>query len=147
MIERLTESPIPMPCGLVLKNAANSLSASWETKPTPLQPYYVYLSVVVLFCGVIAITALELGAPLGSPLIKLCAVIGLPLLVATTDRLGSIKTALECEASLAEATSFVRSPVMTPFYRLLSNFGRFSLTHDPRFREEFSLCVLQRLSV
>ena len=37
-----------------------------EAKPTPLQPYYVYLSVVVLFCGVIAITALELGAPLGS---------------------------------------------------------------------------------
>jgi hypothetical protein len=55
-----------------------------ETAPTPLQPYYVYLSVVVLICGAIAITALELGAPLGSPLVKLCALIGLPLLVLTT---------------------------------------------------------------
>jgi hypothetical protein len=55
-----------------------------ETAPTPLQPYYVYLSVVVLICGAIAITALELGAPLGSPLVKVCALIGLPLLVLTT---------------------------------------------------------------
>ena len=55
-----------------------------ETKPTPLQPYYVYLSVVVLICGAIAITALEVGAPISSPLVKLCALIGLPLLIATT---------------------------------------------------------------
>jgi hypothetical protein len=55
-----------------------------ETAPTPLQPYYVYLSVVVLICGVIAITALELGVPLGSPLVKLCVLIGAPLLVVTT---------------------------------------------------------------
>ena len=55
-----------------------------ETKPTPLQPYYVYLSVIVLICGAIAITALEVGAPLGSPLVKLCALIGLPLLIVTT---------------------------------------------------------------
>lgn len=55
-----------------------------EAAPTPLQPYYVYLSVVVLICGTIAITALELGAPLGSPLVKLCAFIGLPLLIVTT---------------------------------------------------------------
>ena len=55
-----------------------------ESAPTPLQPYYVYLSVVVLICGTIAITALELGSPLGSPLVKLCAFVGLPLLIATT---------------------------------------------------------------
>jgi hypothetical protein len=55
-----------------------------ETAPTPLQRHYVLLSVVVLFCGAIAITALELGAPLGSPLVKVCALIGLPLLVLTT---------------------------------------------------------------
>jgi hypothetical protein len=55
-----------------------------EAAPTPLQRQYVYLSVVVLICGAIAITALELGAPLGSPLVKLCALIGLPLLVVTT---------------------------------------------------------------
>ena len=43
-----------------------------ETAPTPLQKHYVLLSVPVLILGAIAITALELGAPLGSPLVKLC---------------------------------------------------------------------------
>ena len=55
-----------------------------ETAPTPLQKHYVLLSVPVLIAGAIAITALELGVPLGSPLVKLCAMIGLPLLVVTT---------------------------------------------------------------
>ena len=41
-------------------------------------------SVIVLICGAIAITALELGAGLGSPLVKLCVVIAAPLLVVTT---------------------------------------------------------------
>lgn len=54
-----------------------------ETAPTPLQRHYVMLSVIVLICGAVAITALEFGAPLGSPLVKLCAVIGAPFLVAT----------------------------------------------------------------
>ena len=55
-----------------------------EAAPTPLQPYYINLSVIVLICGAIAITALELGAPIGSPLVKVCAIIAAPLLVATT---------------------------------------------------------------
>jgi len=55
-----------------------------EAAPTPLQRHYVNLSVIVLICGAIAITALELGAPIGSPLVKLCAIIAAPLLVATT---------------------------------------------------------------
>jgi hypothetical protein len=55
-----------------------------ETAPTPLQRHYINLSVVVLICGAIAITALELGAPLRSPLVKLCAIVAAPLLVATT---------------------------------------------------------------
>ena len=55
-----------------------------ETAPTPLQQHYVLLSVPVLILGAIAITALELGAPLGSPLIKLCVLIAAPLLVLTT---------------------------------------------------------------
>jgi len=55
-----------------------------ETAPTPLQKHYVLLSVPVLVVGAIAITALELGAPLGSPIVKLCALIGLPLLLLTT---------------------------------------------------------------
>ena len=55
-----------------------------ETAPTPLQKHYVLLSVPVLILGAIAITALELGAPLGSPLVKLCVLIAAPLLVVTT---------------------------------------------------------------
>ncbi|MBA2373624.1 MAG: hypothetical protein H0V74_05420 [Chloroflexi bacterium] len=55
-----------------------------ETAPTRLQKQYINLSVIVLVCGAIAITALELGAPLGSPLVKLCAIIGAPLLILTT---------------------------------------------------------------
>ena len=59
-----------------------------EVAPTPLQPHYINLSVVVLICGAIAITALELGASLGSPLVKLCVLIAAPLLVAHDRRRG-----------------------------------------------------------
>jgi hypothetical protein len=55
-----------------------------ETAPTPLQKHYVLLSVPVLILGAVAITALELGAPLGSPLVKLCVLVAAPLLVITT---------------------------------------------------------------
>jgi len=56
-----------------------------ETAPTPLQKHYVLLSVPVLVLGAIAITALEAGTPLGSPLIKVCVLIAAPLLVVTTS--------------------------------------------------------------
>lgn len=55
-----------------------------ETCPTPLQKHYVNLSVIVLICGAVAITALELGAPLSSPLVKLCVLVGAPILFVTT---------------------------------------------------------------
>ena len=55
-----------------------------ETAPTPLQKHYVLLSVPVLLLGALAITALEFGTPLGSPLIKLCILIAAPLLIVTT---------------------------------------------------------------
>ena len=55
-----------------------------EAAPTPLQRHYINLSVIVLICGAIAISALELGAGLGSPLVKLCVLIAAPLLVVTT---------------------------------------------------------------
>jgi len=55
-----------------------------EVAPTPLQKHYINLSVVVLICGAIAITALNLGARLGDPLIKLCVIVAAPLLVVTT---------------------------------------------------------------
>ena len=56
-----------------------------EVAPTPLQRHYINLSIIVLICGAIAITALELGASPGSPLVKLCVVIAAPLLVLTTS--------------------------------------------------------------
>jgi hypothetical protein len=55
-----------------------------EVAPTPLQKHYINLSVPVLICGAIAITALNLGARLGDPLVKLCVLIAAPLLVITT---------------------------------------------------------------
>ena len=55
-----------------------------EVAPTPLQKHYINLSVVVLICGAIAITALNLGAKLGDPLIKLCVLVAAPLLIVTT---------------------------------------------------------------
>lgn len=51
-----------------------------ETRPTPLRQHYINLSAIGLVAGAIAITALELGTPLGSPLIKLCVIVGAPLL-------------------------------------------------------------------
>jgi hypothetical protein len=55
-----------------------------ETAPTPLQRHFINLSVVALVAGAIAITALELGAPLGHPLVKLCVLVAAPILLLTT---------------------------------------------------------------
>ena len=55
-----------------------------ETAPTPLHRHFVLLSAPALVAGAIAITALELGAGLGSPLVKLCLLVAAPLLLATT---------------------------------------------------------------
>ena len=52
-----------------------------ETAPTPLQAHYINLSAVALVAGAIAITALETGSALGSPLVKLCVVVAGPLLL------------------------------------------------------------------
>jgi hypothetical protein len=55
-----------------------------ETSPTPLQNAFIELSIVVLICGVVAIAALELGAPLSSPVVKAAVLIGGFVLVAVT---------------------------------------------------------------
>jgi hypothetical protein len=55
-----------------------------ETKPTPLQKHYINLSAIGLVAGALAITALETGAPLSSPIVKFCALIGAPIFVLTT---------------------------------------------------------------
>jgi hypothetical protein len=57
-----------------------------ETKPTPLQESFIYFSIVVLVCGVVAIGALELGTPMASLWVKVPVLIGgLVLIVVTGD--------------------------------------------------------------
>jgi hypothetical protein len=55
-----------------------------ETAPTPLQRHYINLSAIALVAGVIAITALETGSTLASPLVKACILVGAPILIVTT---------------------------------------------------------------
>lgn len=55
-----------------------------ELRPTPLQGVFIYISIVVLICGVIAIVALELGTPLSSPWVKLPVLVGGSLLLVVT---------------------------------------------------------------
>ena len=85
VLERQPVSPGPFGTTPVPPSLAGARPRSVpETKPTPLEKHYVLLSVPVLILGAIAITALELGTPLGSPLVKLCVVVAAPLLVVTT---------------------------------------------------------------
>ena len=55
-----------------------------ETQPTPLQKHYINLSAIALVAGAIAITALETGTSLGSPVVKFCTLIAVPIFVITT---------------------------------------------------------------
>jgi hypothetical protein len=55
-----------------------------ETAPTPLQKHYINLSAIALIAGALAITALNAGIPMTSPLVKLFALVGAPILVITT---------------------------------------------------------------
>ena len=59
-----------------------------ELEPTPLQSSFIYLSIVVLICGVIAIGALELGTPMSSLWVKIPVLVGgIVLLAVTADAL------------------------------------------------------------
>ena len=55
-----------------------------ELAPTPLQGSFIYLSIIVLVCGVIAIGALELGTPMSSLWVKLPVLLGGAVLLAVT---------------------------------------------------------------
>ena len=55
-----------------------------ETAPTPLQRHYINLSAIALVAGAVAITALETGSTLSSPLVKLCILVAAPILIVTT---------------------------------------------------------------
>lgn len=54
------------------------------TRPTPLQRHYINLSAIALVAGALGITALEVGTPMSSPIVKLCALIAAPIFVLTT---------------------------------------------------------------
>lgn len=59
-----------------------------ETRPTPLQDSFIYLSIGVLVSGIIAITALESGARLADPVVRIPILVGGALLtVVTVDAL------------------------------------------------------------
>lgn len=79
----LDRQAVPVPLSPAAKRRLPPRSVP-EMNPTPLQRHYVMLSVVVLLCGAVAITALEFGTPVGSPIVKLCALAGAPILAATT---------------------------------------------------------------
>jgi len=55
-----------------------------EIAPTPLQHVYINLSAIGLVCGAVAITALELGAHIADPIVKVPVLVGAPLLLLTT---------------------------------------------------------------
>ena len=52
-----------------------------EAKPPLLGDWFIYLSVVVLVCGVVVITALNFGANLRDPIVRVPALIAAVLLV------------------------------------------------------------------
>ena len=52
-----------------------------ELRPPILGDWFIYLSVVVLVCGVVSITALELGNPLDSAYVRFPALVGAGLLI------------------------------------------------------------------
>jgi hypothetical protein len=55
-----------------------------EAAPTPLQRHYINLSAIALVAGAVAITALETGSTLASPLVKVCVLLAAPILLLTT---------------------------------------------------------------
>ena len=83
----LDRQAVPAPAG----SPAPAPRSVPETRPTRLpRDWFVYLSVVAFLAGAVAITAIEFGVPLGSPLIKACVLIGAPpLAVALAD--GSVR--------------------------------------------------------
>jgi hypothetical protein len=54
------------------------------TRPTPLQRHYINLSAIALVAGALAITAIEAGTPISSPIVKLCTLVAAPIFVLTT---------------------------------------------------------------
>jgi hypothetical protein len=80
----LDRQPVRAPAGVPPSLAGQRPRSVPETAPTPLQKHFVLLSAPALVLGAIAITALEMGAGLDSPIVRVCVLIAAPLLVVTT---------------------------------------------------------------
>ena len=52
-----------------------------ELRPPLLGDWFIYLSVIVLVCGVIAITALNLGSSVDSAIVRYPAIVGAAIMV------------------------------------------------------------------
>ncbi|HEX5589228.1 MAG TPA: hypothetical protein VFX65_02920 [Candidatus Limnocylindrales bacterium] len=55
-----------------------------ETAPTPLQKHYINLSAIALVAGAVAITALETGSTIESPVVRIGILVASPILIVTT---------------------------------------------------------------
>jgi hypothetical protein len=84
VLDRQAAAPAARPSSLPPSLAGLPPRSVPEARPTPLQAHYVNLSVIVLLCGVVAISALELGASLGAAIVKVPVLIGAPILLVTT---------------------------------------------------------------
>jgi hypothetical protein len=87
VLDRQAATPAgPSPVAGLSSVAGASSRSVPEARPTPLQKHYVLLSAPALVLGTVAITALEMGVALGSPLVKACVLVAAPLLaVANAD--------------------------------------------------------------
>jgi hypothetical protein len=75
-----------VPAGRVTRGRRPAPSRVAETQPTPLQGAFIYLSVVGLLCGTIAISALNFGAQLHDPVVRFPVLLGgLVLVLVTAD--------------------------------------------------------------
>lgn len=59
-----------------------------EANPPVLGDWFIYLSIVVLVCGVVAITAVNFGAPLTSAFVRFPALVAFGLLIALSADAG-----------------------------------------------------------
>lgn len=80
-----------------------------EEQPTPLRDSFIYVSIVALVCGVIAIMALELGAPFSSWVVRLPVLVGGACLLAVTlDAIVRIARSVRAWMPVHPATAWFR---------------------------------------
>jgi hypothetical protein len=72
------------PTGDVSRDPRSAPSRVPETRPTPLQGAFIYLSVIGLICGTVAISALNFGAALRDPIVRFPVLLGALVLVLVT---------------------------------------------------------------